>query len=308
MQIAAGYDYTLALRADGTVVEWGDCYPGDCSVPPGLTGVTQIAAGGEHCLARKSDGTVVAWGFNSSGQCNVPSGLSNVIEVAAGWQHSLALKADGTVIGWGDNFYGQRNIPSNLFGVRHIIAGGNNSFALVDAPAIVVSRKTHGVAGDFDIELPLTGTPHTECRSGGPTNDHRLVVTYAADVSVTGSPQAAVTSGAGLVGRGGIGNGGMVEINGNTVTIPLTNVVNAQTINVTLFGVNGGGNLVIPMGVLEGDTNGNGAVNAADVSFVKAHLGQGVSSSNFRADVNANGLIDASDICVTKSLVGSGLP
>ena len=44
------------------------------------------------------------------------------------------------------------------------------------------------------------------------------------------------------------------------------NVANAQTINVTLNSVNGSSNVVIPMTTLLGDTNGNGAVNASDVS------------------------------------------
>ena len=50
----------------------------------------------------------------------------------------------------------------------------------------------------------------------------------------------------------------MVITSGNVVTIPLTNVANAQTINVTLNNVNGSTNVTIPMGVLIGDVNGNG--------------------------------------------------
>ena len=36
----------------------------------------------------------------------------------------------------------------------------------------VVSRKTHGTRGDFDINLPLSGTPGVESRSGGANGDH----------------------------------------------------------------------------------------------------------------------------------------
>jgi hypothetical protein len=85
-------------------------------------------------------------------------------------------------------------------------------------------------------------------------------------MSVNGHPQALVTLGTGVVGSGGVSNGGMVTMSGNTVTVPLTNVANAQLINVTLYSVNGGGNLTTPMKVLIGDTNGNGAVNASDVA------------------------------------------
>jgi hypothetical protein len=92
------------------------------------------------------------------------------------------------------------------------------------------------------------------------------------------------------------------------VTIPLTNVANAQTIQVTLYGVNSSTNFVIPMSILIGDTNSNGAVNASDVTQTKSRVGQQINSIDFRSDVNANGYIDAADVAVVKSKVGTGLP
>ncbi len=126
-----------------------------------------------------------------------------------------------------------------------------------------VSRKTHGSAGSLDVNLPLSGTPGIECRSGGATSDYTIVLTLLANVSVTGSPQAAVTSGIGAIGSGGVSNGGMVIVSDNVVIIPLTNVANAQTINVTLNNVNGSTNLTIPMRLLIGDTNGDGLATPA---------------------------------------------
>lgn len=166
-----------------------------------------------------------------------------------------------------------------------------------------VSRKSHGAGPGFDIDLPLSGPMGIECRSGGATNDYQLVVNFNGAVTVEGNPQAQVTFGA-----GNVDNGGAVTIAGNSVTIPLTNVANAQRIEVTLFAVNGAGNLIIPMGVLVGDTNANGTVNASDVSQTKAQIGQSVGPGNFRTDVNANGVINASDASVVKSFVGTGLP
>lgn len=178
-------------------------------------------------------------------------------------------------------------------------------------PLSAVSRKVHGGAGTFDIPLPLTGTPGIECRSGGGTNDYEIVVSFAHLVTVGGSPQAQVTSGTATIGSAGVANGGVVALSGNSVTIPLTNVANAQTITVTLSGVNDGsssGNVVISMSRLLGDTNGNGAVSSADVSQTKSRIGQPLSSGNFRSDVNANGGINASDTAVVKSVLGTGLP
>jgi hypothetical protein len=171
-----------------------------------------------------------------------------------------------------------------------------------------ISRKSHGSAGSFDVDLPLSGTPGIECRTGGATNDYTIVVMFLANVSVSGNPQAAVTSGTATIGNGGVSNGGMIMIAGNLVTIPLTNVANAHTISVTLNNVNGSTNVTIPMSLLIGDVNGNGAVNASDVSLTKSRLGQSLDATNFRSDVNANGSINATDVSLVKSTVGTGLP
>ncbi len=192
-------------------------------------------------------------------------------------------------------------------------ATGGQSYILQSctAPAVssAVSRKTHGAAGDFDVNLPLTGTPGVECRSNSATNDYTMMVTFVAPVTVNGSPQANVSLGAGTVGSGGVSNGGMVTISGNTVTIPLTNVTNAQTINVTLHSVNGVSDVVIPMSVLIGDTNGNGGVNAGDVSQTKGQSGVAVGAGNFRNDVNASGAtVNAGDVALVKSKSGTVLP
>ena len=68
-------------------------------------------------------------------------------------------------------------------------------------------------------------------------------------------------------------------VNGGQVTVNLTGVSNAQRIVITLFGVSDGmntSNVNIPMGVLLGDTSGNGSVNASDVSLTKLKSGQPV--------------------------------
>ncbi len=192
-------------------------------------------------------------------------------------------------------------------------ASGGQSYILQSctAPAVssAVSRKTHGAAGDFDVNLPLTGAPGVECRSNSATNDYTMMVTFVSPVTVNGSPQADVTLGAGTVGSGGVSNGGAVTISGNTVTIPLTNVTNAQTINVTLHSVNGVSDVVIPMSVLIGDTNGNGGVNAGDVSQTKGQSGIAVGAGNFRNDVNASGAtVNAGDVALVKSKSGTVLP
>src|SRR5581483_10599389 len=136
-------------------------------------------------------------------------------------------------------------------------------------PASVVSRKTHGFVGDFDIPLPVTGTPGIECRSGGPTNDYEIVFTFDNVVTVDGSPQAEIVSGAGTIGSNGVGNGGAVIISEKTVTVPLTNISNKQTITIVLHNVHSGGesgDVTASMSVLIGDTNADQFVDASDIA------------------------------------------
>jgi hypothetical protein len=60
-----------------------------------LSNVVDIAAGWYFSLALRANGTVAAWGQNASGQTNVPSGLTNVIAIAAGQYHGMALIGTG---------------------------------------------------------------------------------------------------------------------------------------------------------------------------------------------------------------------
>jgi hypothetical protein len=165
----------------------------------------------------------------------------------------------------------------------------------------VASRKTHGVAGIFEIDLPLAGGTGIESRSGGTSAAHQIVVRFGGAITF-GS--AAVTGGTGTLAST-IGNG-TAEVTAN-----LMGVGNAQTITVTLFGVNDGaatGDVEVRMGVLTGDISANGAVNSSDVAQAKVLSGDAVTESNFHADVNANGFINSSDISLVKSKSGSGLP
>ncbi|HRZ56278.1 MAG TPA: hypothetical protein P5525_12570 [Candidatus Paceibacterota bacterium] len=117
--IAAGASsyHSLALKADGTVVGWGDNSSGQTTMPAAENGdVVAIAAGNDHSLALKADGTVVGWGNNYRGATTMPAAWNHdVVAIAAGNDDSLALKADGTVVGWGVNSSGQTTVPAVLF-------------------------------------------------------------------------------------------------------------------------------------------------------------------------------------------------
>ena len=61
-----------------------------------------IAAGRAHSIALKDDGTIVEWGF-ICGPCPYPLTAESIpgIALAAGDYHGLLLRADGRVFAWG---------------------------------------------------------------------------------------------------------------------------------------------------------------------------------------------------------------
>jgi uncharacterized delta-60 repeat protein len=192
--------------------------------------------------------------------------------------------------------------PSGEFGgSRSIVESVRNAFISIPPnPLSIVSRKVHG-ATSFDIPLPLTGNPGIECRGGGATNDYQLIFTFPNAVTFI---SAMVTGGTGSVSAS---NGSGTS----TIAVNLAGVTNAQRVTVTLFGASDGAttaNLSVQTAMLVGDTNGNGSVNASDVSQTKSKSGQTVDATNFRTDITANGSINASDVSLVKLRSGTALP
>ena len=167
------------------------------------------------------------------------------------------------------------------------------------------SRQTQGAAGPFDIDLPLyagaTGPGRgVECRnaSGGA---YTIIFNFTNSITAVGG----VTSscGAPTAAIGTDNHQVLVSLDGGTC--------NAQYITIQLNNVSDGTNTISPavtFGLLIGDTNGNGTVNAADVAQTKAQSGAAACPPTFRADVNIDGNINASDIALVKSNVGNSLP
>ena len=160
----------------------------------GIIGLEAVAAGGQFSLALKNDGTVWAWGGNFDGvlgdgtttsnsvpaQVNGPTGasfLSGAAAVAAGDGASLALKSDGTLWAWGegsalgDGSTTNSSVPvqvSNLTGVFAVAAGGEHNLAISAAgPSVAVTSSLNPsvfgqpitfIAGVSAV-APAAGTP-----------------------------------------------------------------------------------------------------------------------------------------------------
>ena len=165
------------------------------------------------------------------------------------------------------------------------------------APLTAVSRKVHGDAGPFDVNL-LGLSPAIEPRSGGPNGNHQIVVTFP-----TGVTFGSVTTSCGTIAHS--------TTSGTTTTTDLTGVPNATQCSLVFHNVTGGAtanDVSIPVGFLIGDTNNDRFVDAVDVSQTKSQSGNPVTNSNFREDVNVDGFIDAVDTSLVKSKSGTALP
>ncbi|MBN2584254.1 MAG: hypothetical protein JXL80_14425 [Planctomycetes bacterium] len=140
--VAAGDDYSVALKGDGTVWTWGNnfhgalgnddtidrvCRPVQVVAPLDeqpteefLGGIIAISAGpsllGNTSLALRADGTVIAWGDNGFGQLGIdetgnfkrtpvkallPTLGAVVTQIACDGCVSTALRQDGTALAWG---------------------------------------------------------------------------------------------------------------------------------------------------------------------------------------------------------------
>ena len=166
------------------------------------------------------------------------------------------------------------------------------------------SRKIHSFNKTFDVVLPLTGTLGVECRSnsfasGGAQDNFTLRLRFTNKLRSVGS--ASVTTGVGSVS-------GTPTINGNTMTVNLAGVTNAQKIIVTVNNVIDAygrtlASAKIPMGILFGDIDGNRTVDSKDVNAIK--VGAAISQTTFRQDVNIDGSITQQDANATQNHVGT---
>jgi hypothetical protein len=133
-----------------------------------------------------------------------------------------------------------------------------------------------------------------------------LVFTFAHPL--TSVDRASVTSGAGSVSNSTIDG-----IDARHYIVNLTGVANAQTVTVNLTNVSDAAgdfshSVPISMGVLLGDVNASGRVDAADVSSVRQQTLQDITNSNFRNDLNASGRIDAADVSIARQQSLTSLP
>jgi glucose/arabinose dehydrogenase len=183
--------------------------------------------------------------------------------------------------------------------------GNGNVYKISPMLVGAASRKTHGTTA-YDVDLPLTGTPGIECRSGGTGGNYTVVFKFAVALSTVGNANVAA-------GTATLGSHTINSSNAREYLVNLTGVTSAQSVTVSLTNVtdvaaNISNSVSATMAILVGDTNNDKFCDAVDVSQVKSQSGNPVSSSNFREDVNVDNFIDAVDVALVKSNSGTALP
>jgi alpha-tubulin suppressor-like RCC1 family protein len=168
------FNYTLAIKTDGTLWSWGynqtsgslglsDLTNRSSPVQVGtLSNWSQVFAGAGHSLAIKTDGTLWAWGNNGQGQLGLSDTVSRSSPVQVGilsnWNqltgrglNSTAIKTDNTLWVWGfaprglagTNYFSNQNFPRKQF---------LGSFKKV------TTSNTHSYFQDFDNQIAQYST------------------------------------------------------------------------------------------------------------------------------------------------------
>jgi hypothetical protein len=223
VSVSAACNHSLALKADGTVVQWGtDTNLG--TPPSGLTGVIAVSTGCYHGIALKNDGTIVEWGSTQYNQNPAPA-VSNVMAISAGWLHSLALLSDGSITQWGDTSQNQGPAPMGVNAVA-IAAGGTHNLAIL----------SNGKVTQWGDSSQGQGTPPTfyNARSIAAGYRHSLALDGNGKIyqwgdtsmgegsvpSFSGIPQLVAASPVGLDSMALYGNGTVVRWGPNSAMTP----------------------------------------------------------------------------------------
>jgi alpha-tubulin suppressor-like RCC1 family protein len=148
VQVAAGWEHSLALTNDGKMFSWGSGYKdtkrgtippvlglghSECKPSPELISsietirILSVACGWDHCLALDSEGKVLSWGSGQNGKLghgneeniSVPCYIPDIEDtpfarISAGCEHSAAISRAGELFAWGHGDGGRLGLGTNV--------------------------------------------------------------------------------------------------------------------------------------------------------------------------------------------------
>ncbi len=141
--VAGGFNFSMALRSNGTVVVWGQNDYGQTNVPADLTNAASISAWLWYTEALRQDGTVAQWGALVH---TVPSSATNLAAISVGYDYAVGLRSNGTLISWGENSY-RTNLLAGLTNVAAIATSTDHKVALLSNQTLVAWGLTYSNLG-----------------------------------------------------------------------------------------------------------------------------------------------------------------
>ena len=159
--VAAGYQHSVGLCDDGTVVAVGDNSFGQCEVSD-WKDIIQIAAGRKHTVGLKRDGTVVSTKVPASegddGQCNTDT-WTDIAYIATGSFTTIGVRKDGTVVAAGANALGQCDVAT-WTEIVAVAAGEYQTLGLREDGTVISTQIRFPLSTSFYPDYGQANTSH----------------------------------------------------------------------------------------------------------------------------------------------------
>ena len=176
------------------------------------------------------------------------------------------------------------------------VISNNAALTVAAPPAIVsaVSRKVHGQAGPFDINVSQPTA--IESRQSGPTE---VIVTFDRLFQLLTGASADVQTSQGTVTS--------LAPAGHELAVELENAGGPGAVTLSFPGIADAGNAsavateILCFRVLQADATNDGQVNIFDLVAIRNTLNQPVDAGNFTRDINVDGVINVFDLVATRN-------